>query len=402
MVMTTSGKPVFAYPPDTEETRLCGIVQALRLSVQQSLQDDLHCLRSGHSTIVWKTIQSLTWMVIIVSKNSNNNNSILPVAFWKTQLERLYASMIMIFTAQIQTMLTRNPQLDVEALWREKQVHYCLRTLLDASSHQIIIWGVPTCFLVCRRQLAASLIEMYHEKSDSQPLLAILLYRSNPYKMVTYVASALFPGFTASDGALLWSWLQDKLSVEQQSLLQQQQQKSFPICFPHFHAQGYLYASMHSMGDNFTWVLFSPHEHSAPVDFFMNPVSTLLQEFDPSEEIWLWEDYLDISQAWHVLFRMHSPSSFTQCIMSPTKHDNDDDEELWCTYHQLCWQLRSTSIESTQVEEKIPQQHANHPTIASDCPMLQCMDAPPAVQGVTYITKGPTTYLAMSGSDFEL
>lgn len=435
LVMTTSGKPVFVHPTnnnnedENDTTRLCGLVQALRVSIQQILDNqEIHCLQTTRSTrVVWMTIQSLTWMVIV--PNDHTGTTVLPVAFWKAQLERMYLSMIMMFTLQIQNMLTKNPQLDVETLWRNKKPEQLFfPSVLDDPSQQPIVWGIPTCFLSSvswRRELASSLVQASqgsanHPPEDIlHPWMALLLARTNAnqHKMITYVASASFPGFTTSDGALFWNWLQDQLenSSKQQ---QQQRQQSFPICFPHFHAEGYLYASLYSLSEPFTLVLLHQHEHTDAFPWAesfraQTRHSSFWEEFRSNqlEEQWLWEEYLDLSQAWHFMFRMHHIStSFTQYIVSPEETNrNNSREELWRTYHQLCWQLRlgSTGVESTLnkvMTEELPSdkpQYAN-PTVASDCPMLQCMDAPPPIQGVTYVTQGQTTYLAMSGRDFEL
>jgi hypothetical protein len=427
--MTTSGKPVFVSPATTNETeendmtRLCGIIQALRVSIQQTLNNqEIHCLQTTESTrVVWMTVQSFTWMVIVPV-----NRTELPVAYWKTQLERLYLAMIMMFTKQIHSLLNQNPQLDVETLWRQKSPEQ-LVSLSDDSSQQ---WGIPTCFvssLTWRCELAASLIQLSSQDTlTPDPWMALLVARINgDHKLISYVPSTAFPGFATSDGALFWNWLQHQMSDEF-AKQQPSNQKVFPLCFPHFHAEGYLYASSHSLSDPFTLVLLHQNEQTDSASMvesfrihFRNS-STFCEEFRSSqlEEQWLWEEYLDLSQAEHFLFRLHSSSTpFAQCIVPPeallrnhSSNNSNHRVDMWRTYHQLCWQLRlgSTGVESTlnhvrkMQNASVENRQPTNPIVSSDCPMLQCMDAPPAVQGVTYITQGPTTYLAMSGRDFEL
>lgn len=470
LVMTTSGKPVFVYPnsnsnsnnnddDDDDEmgtTRLCGLVQALRVSIQQTLDNqEIHCLQTSQSTrFVWMTIQSFTWMVIV--PHNDNHLTELPIAFWKAQLERMYLAMIMMFTTQILDMLQRNPQLDVQTLWRDKQPEQLCHSWLEddpsSSRRSLLLWGIPTCFLSSvswRRDLASCLLQ--HDGSTPDPWMTLLLARTNDddgnsHKLITYAASTSFPGFTTSDGTLFWNWLHHQLSLSlstdapsssssaaaSSSTLNPKQQPPFPICFPHFHAAGYLYVSLHPIraDSSFTLVVLHQHEDtdSSPlVESFCNQTrqSLFWEEFRSSQfqEQWLWEEYLDLAQAWHFLFRIHHNSTlFTQCIVSPAGEEiTNNNPDMWRMYHQLCWQLRlgSTGVESTlnhiaRMNDKsalssslsLEKQHHspsnNHPTVASDCPMLQCMSIPPSTQGVTYLTQGPTTYLAMSGRDFEL
>jgi hypothetical protein len=42
------------------------------------------------------------------------------------------------------------------------------------------------------------------------------------------------------------------------------------------------------------------------------------------------------------------------------------------------------------------------PTIGQFCPVMGLLEAPPNLQGVSYLTRGSCTYLAMSGREFEL
>ncbi|GAX25557.1 hypothetical protein FisN_28Hh026 [Fistulifera solaris] len=433
VVMTTSGKPVFVSPADTNETeendttRLCGIVQAMRVSIQQTLnQQDIHYLKTTQSTrVVWMTVQSFTWMVIVPVHRTES-----PLAYWKTQLERLYLAMIMMFTTQIHSLLNQNPQLDVESLWRQQSPEQLVYLRDDVSRQSIAGWGIPTCYLssgTWRYELAASLIQ-FRNPSTPDPWMALVLARTKggDPKLINYVASTAFPGFTTSDGALFWNWLKHQLSDEFANSQQPSNPKAIPLCFPHFHAGGYLYATWHVLSNPFTLVLLHQNEQinsfsmvdSLRIHFRQS--STFGEEFHSSqlEEQWLWEEYLDLSQAEHFLFRLHPSSTpFAQCIVSPEallrKHliNNENYRDgMWRMYHQLCWQLRlgSTGVEPTLKHvRKIKNESVEHrqpinPSVASDCPMLQCMDAPPSVQGVTYITQGPTTYLAMSGRDFEL
>jgi hypothetical protein len=433
VVMTTSGKPVFVSPANTNETeendttRLCGIVQAMRVSIQQTLNhQEIHYLKTTQSTrVVWMTVQSFTWMVIVPVHRTE-----LPLAYWKAQLERLYLAMIMIFTTQIHSLLNQNHQLDVESLWRQQSPEQLvsLRDDDDASPQSMAEWGIPTCYLSSGRgELATSLIQC-RDPSTPDPWLALVLARMNggEPKLVSYVASTAFPGFTTSDGALFWNWLEHQLSDVSANSQQLSNPKALPLCFPHFHAEGYLYATWHVLSNPFTLVLLQQTEQTdsaSMVDRFrthFRQSSTFGEKFRSSqlEEQWLWEEYLDLSQAEHFLFRLHTSSTpFAQCIASPealvrkyAMNNENYGDDMWRTYHQLCWKLRlgSTGVKSTLKHvrmiqnESVEHRQPTNPTVASDCPMLQCMDAPPSVQGVTYITMGPTTHLAMSGRDFEL
>jgi hypothetical protein len=131
-------------------------------------------------------------------------------------------------------------------------------------------------------------------------------------------------------------------------------------------------------------------------------------------------EYLQVSNAYHFLFRfdapieqddMRSSGHLTQCIRSdfacPSKIDL---YKVWSSYLRLSLRLRmgSASLESvSDALDMISDDAAPSDILTSSengcfCPAIAFAEAPPNLQGLSYITSGKITMLGMNGQGFEL
>jgi hypothetical protein len=111
----------------------------------------------------------------------------------------------------------------------------------------------------------------------------------------------------------------------------------------------------------------------------------------------------------------HHSGHLTQCIDSPLGFPfvgAASKQRVWSIYQRLNLRLRlgSANVESmrdafdmicqdtTGGEQSSP----TNPTIARHCPAMGLVESPPNIQGVTYVTEGTETFLAMNGHGFEL
>ncbi|KAL7575762.1 hypothetical protein ACA910_003092 [Epithemia clementina (nom. ined.)] len=115
VVMSDAGKPVFArYGNESEITRICALVQALRGSLlyNQSIKTlgDIQSLQSNNSMmLVFFHVGSITMVAMACSLTTTE-------AFVRLQLEYLYSQLVFRLTEQVQQVFQQNTSFDLQSV----------------------------------------------------------------------------------------------------------------------------------------------------------------------------------------------------------------------------------------------------------------------------------------------
>ena len=260
IVMSEAGKPIFSrFGSEAEVARICGLIQALRTSVnsKNTFQlGEIQSLTAGSCSIAFMTVQSVSLVAISTAGPGEQQDFIQ--AYLRLQLEYVYAQLISSFTSQVQTAFDRNPSLDLQS-----QMTSCaplMRAILEDSSSRnpgpFLIGGVQVLYPLSsatRHRVSKILQSLY----SSTPNTAFAVVLAGDQLLSLVQPSYRNHQIRASDLHLLMT-----VAIQQPDLYQaiNPPELWIPVCLPRLNSSGYFYAYISCLHapTKLTLILISP------------------------------------------------------------------------------------------------------------------------------------------------
>lgn len=500
IVMSDSGKPIFALHALSEETltHICGLLQAVRSSILHSDLDlgELQSLQSGSMHVVFMTVGAIS--LVAMSTIRLPGEAFETEACLRLQLEYVYAKILFSLTDQVQAIFAQNASFDLRSMLGNDS---SMRAILcearpEGNPAPFFTAGVQTVFPLSHavRERTSAILKQIGDQTANA--VAALLFVGN--KLVSAVQSSYRPHqLRAADLHLVFEF------ITRQQL---QSELWLPLCLPRFNSSGFLHCYAHCLDPRtkLTLALISQDGSTEQFQAFRTaavrirrclsiPVENrnILEILSPSPDSQVvssedceggndiqWRrsladtcnyfeddsyemisydavdhggscqllpeltaasseevaakfaEYHDLGVL-HFVFRLdvpiqadrkksskrrndHSPGHLTQCVSPPLDDpfvDAASKRRVWCAYQRLQLRLRLGSANAESVHDvfrMIVDDDDNNnvariaPTVGKHCPAMGLAESPPNMQGVTYMTYGSETFLAINGRGFEL
>ena len=296
LVLSDAGKPIYArHGHDEDISRICGLLQALQSSVQESssLKSSIRSLRAAHLWLVFLSVGSLTLVAIDddnvhEGKNITNYNT---EAYLRLQLEYIYQQIVFTVTARaVQDSFAFDPSFDLRRLLGSS-TDAILNAILEESSSGSLSLGEPTNhtshpgpYLVggietvipispALRARASSVLKVVGLKTPFTAF-AILAVRD---QLVTMVQPAnIEHQMRVSDLQLLLK------TVSRQSSSTANQELWMPVCLPRFSAETWLfvYTQCLDMTTGLCVVMVSQRSTTEQFQLFQEATATMRRSLD--------------------------------------------------------------------------------------------------------------------------
>jgi hypothetical protein len=238
LVMTESGKPVFArYGTDEDTTRICGLLQALRSSIVYNSDlgsSEIQSLQSGSLRVVFLNAGAITLVAIC---RAGVNGKYATEAYMRLQLEYTYSQILFTLTDQIQSLLQQNASLDLRSLLGSAS-ESATKSLLESAGPlghpaPFLLGSVSSMFPVpplCRQRASSALRNA--GKTLENTVFGIVF--SGPH-LLTLVQPDYIPHLMrVSDLHILLHFINRQPALLSSELW-------LPICLPRFCSSGFLY-----------------------------------------------------------------------------------------------------------------------------------------------------------------
>ena len=238
IVMSDAGKPVFSrFGNDTFLSKMCGLVQAVRTSVNDARASDLgeiQSLTTNHMCVVFMTVGSIT--LVAISKHRSSRDSETEI-YLRLQLEYIYSQIIFSLTEEIQSVYIQNPNYDLtEVLGASDTI---MNGILDEASPAgnvgpYMLGSIETIAPISDdlRDMASDSLLMLCNKTPNA-IFALLLSGD---KILSIVQPSYVPHqLTSSDLRILIHFITSQPGLLTSELW-------FPVCLPRFNSKGFLYA----------------------------------------------------------------------------------------------------------------------------------------------------------------
>lgn len=264
IVMSDAGKPIFARHGSEEEvSRQCGLVQALRTAVNGNSALGLGEIQSLHSnelSMVFMTVGSITLLSI---STKSNMGVIETEAFFRLQLEYVFAQLIFTLTEQVQTVFLHNPAFDLRSVMSSSD--NLLRGILDESgpdrnSGLFLVAGVQSVYPISNRirHKASIVLQSIAGKPENNTAFALLVTGD---KLLTVVQPAFRPHqLRVSDLHLILNFIGKQPGLASSELW-------IPMCLPRFNSSGFLYAYTNCLDVQSKLTLILLSSHNTPEQF---------------------------------------------------------------------------------------------------------------------------------------
>jgi hypothetical protein len=255
IVLSEAGKPIFARHEDEGVARLCGLVQAVRTSVNGNKAfnlGEIQSLRSGKLCIVFMTVESITLVAI---SRADENGLTETETFLRLQLEYVFAQLIFTLTDQVQRVYQQNPGFDLRSML--SSADSALHGVLDESGPNgnagpFLSSGIQPVFPLSHRvrERTSRVLQSVGGKTENTAF-ALLIIRD---RLVTLVQPSFRPHqLRPSDLHLILNFVSRQPALETSELW-------MPLCLPRFNSSGFLYAYTNCLDPStkLTLVLISP------------------------------------------------------------------------------------------------------------------------------------------------
>jgi len=266
IVMSEAGKPIFArYGSQGEVARQCGLVQALRTAINGNHSTlglgEIQSIHSKKLCIVFMTVGSITLVNVLQRTKPETGDFGKGVgdteAFGRLQLEYVYANLIFILTANIQSTFTHNPGFDLRSVIKSND--NLLRGILDESGPDgnpgpLLVSCVQSCFPISHRvrHKTSKILQSIAGRSENNVAFALLIAGD---KLVSVVQPSYRPHqLRISDLHLVINFIAKQPNLNSSELW-------VPMCLPRFNSTGFLYAYTNCFDttSKLTLVLLSSH-----------------------------------------------------------------------------------------------------------------------------------------------
>ena len=236
IVMSEAGKPIFfRHGKEEEVSRLCGLFQAIRASVNGNVMafglGEIQTLHSGELCIVFMTVGSITLVAMSRSKESGAE------VYMRMRLEYVFATIIFTLTEQVQNVFDHNASFDLRSMLHSNDG--LLHGILDESEPngdvgRFLSSGVKSFFPLSHsvRESASRALQSVGSRLENTAF-ALLVVGD---RLVSLVQSAFRSHqLRASDILLILNFLGRQPGLETSELW-------IPMCLPRFNSSGFLYA----------------------------------------------------------------------------------------------------------------------------------------------------------------
>jgi First Longin domain of FUZ, MON1 and HPS1/Second Longin domain of FUZ, MON1 and HPS1 len=250
IVLSDAGKPIFSTfrngntsdsgnsdndAGDFDLVRICGLLQAVRTSVEHNDLGDIQSLRAGSLLLVFQSVGSILLVAVSRTKAAGAESQVEMCL--RLRLEYLYGQIIFTLTDHVQSIFAHNPGFDLRDMLGNDSA---LRTIFDETGEtpaRYLTAAIPMVYpLSAEAREEASMVLKRVGDETKNTVFALLFVQSD---LVVLVQSSYQPHqIRATDMHLLLNFLSRQPTKSELWL---------PICLPRFNASGFLHCYAHRL-----------------------------------------------------------------------------------------------------------------------------------------------------------